>query len=373
MDHTLLRSLRRPVLGATLTALGTTLIGSLAGAQTFTNNPGAIPGGSTFNSSWSENVDFGDVDLDGDFDAVFADGGDTTQDQDRIWINNGFAQAGTLGTFTDETATRFPSTLAQGRDIEFVDFDNDGDLDFYTSNTSAIVNQTNRWFTNQGGLQAGSIGFYVDETAARWVGLGQPGSSIRAADVLGGGGFVDFSCDCDFGDLDNDGDLDLAVIDSGGGMICLNDGTGHFVRDDSGHGAVLSGLGLLAFDYDRDGDEDLLSTGRLGFAKLWQNVSAPAAGRHWLRVDLRGRDSNPAGVGARVWATVNGVRRMREVVAGQSFMCGPPLTVHFGLGDATAVELLEVHWPSGAVDLHAAVPGDGHVIAVEGLPGLTRL
>ena len=216
------------------TALGVTLLGSVAGAQ-FSNNAGDIPQGSTFNSSWSENIDFGDVDLDGDWDAIFSDGGDSSNDQDRIWINNGLLQAGTVGTFTDETSTRFPSVVTQGRDIEFVDFDNDGDIDIYNSNTSTNVNQTNRWFTNQGGLQAGTLGFYVDETAARWVGLGGAGSSIAVGEVLGGGGFLDFSCDCDFGDLDNDGDLDL-VHSSYGGIfggnvptrIFLNDGLGFF-------------------------------------------------------------------------------------------------------------------------------------------------
>ena len=233
-------------LSHSLVALSSLLLTSTAFAQ-FANNSGDIPQGSVFNSSWSENVDFGDVDLDGDWDAVFSDGGDNAPDQDRIWINDGFAQSGTVGVFTDESATRFPSVSSQGRDIEFVDFDNDGDLDIYTSNTSTITNQSNRWFTNQGGLQAGSIGFYVDETSTRWVGLGASGSSIAASQVLAGDGFIDFSCDCDFGDLDNDGDLDL-VHSSYGGIfggnvptrIFLNDGLGFFTEFNPG-GFQLTG------------------------------------------------------------------------------------------------------------------------------------
>jgi hypothetical protein len=92
-------------------------------AQILSNNTTDIHGGSPFNNSWSENVDFGDVDGDGDWDAIFADGGDNSNDQNRIWINQGGLQGGTLGVFVDETATRFPAVLDQSRDIELVDFD----------------------------------------------------------------------------------------------------------------------------------------------------------------------------------------------------------------------------------------------------------
>jgi hypothetical protein len=90
-------------------------------AQTLFPNTADIPSGSPLNNSWTENVDFGDVD--GDRDAVFADGGDNGNDQNRIWINQGGLQGGTLGVFVDETATRFPAVLDQSRDIELVDFD----------------------------------------------------------------------------------------------------------------------------------------------------------------------------------------------------------------------------------------------------------
>ncbi|MEX1024531.1 MAG: VCBS repeat-containing protein [Planctomycetota bacterium] len=185
----------------------------------------------------SENVDFGDVDLDGDWDIVVADGGDGGNDQNRLWINQGGAQGGTLGMFLDRTTTMMPSLLDDSRDAEFGDFDNDGDIDLYISNTAQISNQGNRWLTNDGS------GNYVDETGLRWVGLGQAGSSIPASLVIpagspgGGNTFIDFSCDCDFGDLDNDGDLDLFHSTYGGAFggqipsrVFTNDGDGNFVE-----------------------------------------------------------------------------------------------------------------------------------------------
>lgn len=187
----------------------------------------------------TENVDFGDVDGDGDWDAVFGDGGDAGNQQNRIWINQGGIQGGTLGVFQDDTAARFPAVLDDSRDIEFADIDVDGDLDLHISTTSSITNQPNRWWVNMGKLQGGTEGFYQDQTQARWLNLGvnngSTSSSMPMAMVLAGGGFIDWSCDSDFGDLDNDGDLDLVHSSYGPAFLgnvptrlFLNNGFGAF-------------------------------------------------------------------------------------------------------------------------------------------------
>jgi FG-GAP-like repeat len=218
--------------GASAAAALLGLVGSVD-AQFVVDNSGNPTGPGI--ASATENVDFGDVDLDGDWDAVFADGGDVGNDQNRIWINTGGQQGGTLGVFSDQTDTLFPQVQDQSRDIEFVDFDNDGDIDIYVSNTAQLSNQGNRWWTNTGGVQGQQLGFYRDETAQRWVGLGGPGSSIPPGLVIPGNTFIDWSCDCDFGDLDNDGDIDLVHSSYGGAFggnvptrLFLNDGSGKF-------------------------------------------------------------------------------------------------------------------------------------------------
>ncbi len=203
-------------------------LASSAQAQ-FVRNTADIPTGAPDNASNSENVDFGDVDLDGDWDAVFADGGDNALDQNRLWINDG--PGANLGVFVDRTNVQFPAINDQSRDIEFVDYDNDGDLDLHISNTSTLVPAPCRWWTNSG---VGS-GSYVDETATRWINLGGPGSSIHPSQVIAGGGFIDYTCDSDFADVDNDGDMDLFHSSYGGlfagqnpSRVFLNDGNGFF-------------------------------------------------------------------------------------------------------------------------------------------------
>ncbi len=184
--------------------LAVVLLALPASAQQFVRNTADIPA----STGDTEQVDFADVDLDGDWDAAFANGGNIGPQQNVLWINQGGVQGGPIGTFTNETVTRFPAVLDTSRDIEFADYDGDGDPDAFIANTSEALNQTSRFWTNMGGAQGGALGTYVDETAARWVGLGASGSSIPPG-LLIGGGFIDFANDADFADFDDDGDLDF--------------------------------------------------------------------------------------------------------------------------------------------------------------------
>ena len=216
------------------------LLAGHAGAQSFQNNLTDIPTGGASNNSFTENMAFADVDGDGDLDVVFADGGDLGNDRNRLWVNQGGLQAGTVGVFVDETATRIPAVLDDSRDIDFADIDADGDLDFLASNTSGVTNQGSRWYINQGGSQGGTIGFFAEDTLARFVNIGVNDglttfSSVAPTSVLVAGGFVDWSCDTVLADLDNDGDSDLVNATYGNlsegkapTRIFLNDGAGYY-------------------------------------------------------------------------------------------------------------------------------------------------
>ena len=208
--------------------------------QSFTVNQTAIPTGGAANSSVSENVAFADVDGDGDLDAIFADGGDLGDDRNRLWINQGGLQGGAVGTFVDDTGARWPAVQDASRDVDFADVDLDGDLDCFVSNSSGNSNQGSRFYLNQGGAQGGALGFFVEGTASSFVNLGVNDgvasfSSIDPTTVLPSGTWVDWSCDSLFADLDLDGDPDLVHTTYGSGAlghsparVFLNDGAGHF-------------------------------------------------------------------------------------------------------------------------------------------------
>ncbi|MEO0651222.1 MAG: VCBS repeat-containing protein [Planctomycetota bacterium] len=181
-----------------------------------------------------ENVDVADIDLDGDFDIAGARGGDFGPALNRLWINLGGLQGGDVGEFNDESAIRLPQFATPSRDVEFADIDADGDVDLYVTGHSTTVNAGGRWWVNGGGAQGATLGFYADETEARWVGLGGAGSSVSPS-LVGDGTFIDWTGDADFADLDNDGDLDLVHSSYGsayGGntptRLFLNDGDGRF-------------------------------------------------------------------------------------------------------------------------------------------------
>ncbi|MBL8802928.1 MAG: VCBS repeat-containing protein [Planctomycetes bacterium] len=222
-------------------ALATVLaLASTASAQQFQLDTVRTPQGAPGASGFTENVELFDVDGDGDLDVLYADGGEFGVQQNRLLLNQGGAQAGAVGWFTDATATRYPAVLDGSRDIDFVDLDNDGDLDFFVSNTSGVANQTCRFMVNMGGAQGGAQGFFQDQTPTRYRNLGQNNgttthSSIAPSLVLGGGGYIDWSCDSAFYDLDNDGDSDLVQATYGSlslgkspTRLFLNDGVGGF-------------------------------------------------------------------------------------------------------------------------------------------------
>jgi hypothetical protein len=219
-------------------------------AQTvFVESPAGVPSGPG-NTTDTMHVDFGDVDLDGDWDAGINGAGAHSTAQTRLWINQGWLQGGVEGFFADETATRCPSVITQTRDMDFGDLDADGDLDLYLAITSDVSHQTSRFWINQGGAQGGALGFFADETQARWTQLSSPTCSIWAGQLLATGGFYSYVEAHALADLDGDGDLDLiAAASHPNGIeptrVFLNDGAGFFAEFNPS-GFKLSALAIAA-------------------------------------------------------------------------------------------------------------------------------
>lgn len=167
--------------------------------------------------------------------------------------------------------------------------------------------------------------------------------------------------DAVFADFDNDGDLDLYVLN--GGALFENppnrvyENRGGFDFADVTHlaGGTGSergrGTTVLSFDYDRDGRMDLFLTNGEGAPprrhegpyELFRNESRAG---NWLQVSLEATDSNPMALGARVVVqTVDG-RQERFVGAATGALVTSWLPLHFGLGEAEHARVT-VHWPSG--------------------------
>lgn len=256
-----------------------------------------------------------------------------------------------------EVATEDVGTTHNGNDmgIACADFDDDGDLDLYTTNIHDPSGVLGRWpFTN---------GFYVNQMDAS--------GALAFVDESVGRGVEDtyWGWGVEFVDVENDGDLDIVAVTGfddwielsflpsplyrAPSVLFVNDGTGQFTRllgtdldepDDS--------RALIAFDYDRDGDQDLLITNLGQPVRLLENVSDNPG--HWLTVALH---PDSQAIGATVFATIRGKTMRRDVIAGRSYLAGTPSEVHFGLGGAVEVNLLRVRWADGVEQVF------GHVLA----------
>jgi len=168
-----------------------------------------------------------------------------------------------------------------------------------------------------------------------------------------------------FGDLDNDGALDLYVVN---GMIneglfgdlpgdelveenqaLRNDGTGHFTpAPEWGLGATEGGRGMSFADLDNDGDLDVVVNNFAEPSVLFENRLCGGAA---LQVELHWEGSlNSRAIGALLRLHTSDGRYVREMRASSGYLSSLPARVHFGLGDATGsdVQRLEVIWPDGA-------------------------
>ena len=217
------------------------------------------------------------------------------------------------------------------------------------------------------------------------------------------------------GDIDHDGDLDLVAAANSGGFVnieanressrlLINLGEGEFLDVTEGVGLQsLIGADLFTarfFDFDNDAGLDLMPG--LLLPSLFENqgdgtflerpfqTGLPGAltmadwnddgfldvtvrdlflnkgnANHYLAIDLVGVESNRDGFGTRVFATTGEKRQTRELMSADGWL-QDDLRLHFGLGEATVVDQLEVRWLSGQVDVINNVPADQTIRIIEG-------
>jgi len=234
-----------------------------------------------------------------------------------------------------------------GMGIAIGDYDHDLDLDYYITNIGAnkLMQNNGDGTFNEVGVAAG-----VDDTWA----------DVNETEITTGWGtaFVDF---------DNDKDLDLYVAN---GYIttpvnepnALDDPDKLFSNNGDGtfdNASTLAGLdasngkcrGMAYGDYDNDGDVDVLvtvldpSVNPTYHTLLYKNDNNNT--NNYLKVKLQGVKANRDGFGAHLIISAGGEKWVHEVTAGSSHFSQNTSIAHFGLGDVTNVESLEIIWPGG--------------------------
>ncbi len=313
----------------------------------------SLPSTNAFASSFADLDDDGWPDL-----TVAADFGTS-----RLFWNNGD------GTFIDGTTAAGVGTDENGMGSTIGDYDGDGDFDWFVT---AIfdVDETcqtqpcnwgytgNRLYRNDGNR------IFADATDT---------AGVREGFWGWGTAFFDY---------DNDGDLDLVMTNgvdfpdttpdsafhADPMRFWENDGTGAYTEK-----SVLVGLtdtrqgkGLLVFDYDDDGDLDLFIVNNAAGPALYRNDGGSAA--DWLRIETVGTDSNLEGIGAKVTVqpVALGPTQIREIGVASHFLGQSERIAHFGLGTGTSpVHQVTISWPSGQDQQFSNVARNTTLVAVE--------
>lgn len=253
----------------------------------------------------------------------------------RLYWNNGD------GTFTKAPGSGEPGASGIGTDENgmgsaVADVNGDGLLDWFVTSIYDPVNQC----VVTAGCNWGASGnrLYLNNGDRTFT------DATDAAGVRQGG----WGWGATFFDYDNDGDQDLVMTNgvlfdiseaesfhTDSVKLWENDGTGVFteVAVTEGVADTGSGKGILTFDYDKDGDLDLFIVNNSGHPKLYRNDSDDS--NTFLRVDLQGVTSNRDGIGAFITVVLDegGPSQTRYITGGASnFLSQSELTAHFGLG-----------------------------------------
>jgi len=311
------------------------------------------------------------------------------------------------GTFSDvsEAAGITSANGAFGLGVLVADFDNDGWPDIYVANDSTASalykNQGNGKFidvaieagcalSSDGKPQAGmgvSAADYDLDGSLDLVKTNFAGDTPSLYRNLGNGTFDDATFEaglglttrylgwgCGFLDFDNDGWPDILLcnghvypeveqLKTEAGyaqrkILYRNQRNGHFldVSESAGPGIMgpVAARGCALGDFDNDGDLDAVVNTVNDYPQLLRCDSTTK--NNWIKIRTLGVKSNRTGIGARIKCVTQNPgepkphQQIDEVRSGGGYFSQNDLRVHFGLGQAAKVDLLEIHWPSGQVD-----------------------
>jgi len=306
-------------------------------------------------AGWGMGIVCGDYDNDGDTDVFI--GNDVGEN--FLFQNDGTGKFEEVGLMTG-AAYDLHGDEQGSMGVDCGDYDNDGLLDFYVT---SYQGQLATLYRNLGD------GMFEDATLVTGSGAG------TLPHVTWGNSFVDFDNN-GFYDLFiacghlqvNVEEFDDTTTYTVRNILLMNTGDGRFtdVSDQSGDGMKikLSSRGAAFDDLDNDGDVDVVILNSRREPTILRNDS-PSKG-HWLQVRLRGVKTNRDGIGAHVIVVSGDLTLIDEVHSGRGYQSHYGSRLHFGLGNRDKVDRIEVRWIGGQVDVFENIAVDRIITLVEG-------
>ena len=317
------------------------------------------------------------------------------------------------GKFVDVTRKNhlsFPDSKCMG--LTVFDYDDDGDLDIFQAND----HQLNFLFRNDKGVYKEVAVESGVAANSRGIGTGSMHGSIGDIDGdglidilvsdldygalysnVGNGLFVDItgesgvapamegksSWGAQFFDYDNDGDLDIIAANGTADKLVLqypllleNDGKGHFKNAGKEHGAYFltkrSGRGLAVWDFDNDGDLDIIIShlDKNGTSALLRNDGGNS--NHWLGLTLLGKDGPASAIGAKVTVTAGGEKKVFVNQSTTTYLSNNDPRIHIGLGMKNQIEMLEIKWSDGIKEVYKNIKTDYYITILQGKGIITK-
>jgi hypothetical protein len=261
-----------------------------------------------------------------------------------LYRNNG---DGTFAEVSAEAGVRRPIVSFP---TWFFDYDNDGWLDIFIASYPASLEEFVKHYLKLP-LRAETLTLYKNNRDGTFTDVSRDVGLARVVPAMGSS----------FGDLDNDGFLDMYLgtgTPSFGALMpnimFRNDRGRRFqdVTEATGTGHLQKGHGIAFVDLDNDGDEDVVLN--VGGAVPGDNYPEalfenPGTGGNWVSLTLTGVKTNRAAIGAKIRVRLaddssGSALRYREVTSGGSFGSNS-LTQHIGIGKAASIASLEIEWP----------------------------
>ncbi len=317
-----------------------------------------------------------------------------------LYLNNG---NGTFTNVTTEANVQDTGVLASYTAIPF-DINDDGFMDLYVSND---FNQPNSLFVNQNGTsfiddaQTYGLDNMIDDMGVTIGDFNLDGAfdvfitGIEMNSLLVNDGSNNFSDGTSannisetgwawgtrFADFDLDGDEDLIIVNgyefeersAENNVYYKNltaEGSSGF-EDISGNvnfNALTVSVEAVDFDYDNDGDLDIYVTNADQQSILYENKLLnfdEENSLHWVKVMLQGTTSNRDAIGTTLTLTTD-LGTYKRHYTGVGFLSQSLQAVHFGLGNDTQIQELEIKWPSGLIETYQNLDADQTFLAIEG-------